>query len=125
MTDPKSKRIAERVARLRLAQLPVPIDRVRAAAAAVPYLDDKLLDGAPSCSAADFKTPRLRKCPFDLTTIDWNFSSRIDGGLDGYLWKVWFGEDGPYVLKVVSNYTTALGPCPNPFRPRVTYLFYI
>lgn len=95
--------MAEHVARLRLAQIPKPIDRARAVAAAAPYRDDRRMDGAPTCSAADFETLRLRRCPFDLATIDWKSSSRMDGRLDGYIWKVWFGEDGPYVLKVVSS----------------------
>lgn len=78
------------------------IDKARAAAAAVPFRNDQCMAGPPSCSASDFKTPRLRRCPFDLTTINWNSSSRLGGGLDGYVWKVWFGADGPYALKVVS-----------------------
>ncbi|KAH8677055.1 hypothetical protein BGZ61DRAFT_74068 [Ilyonectria robusta] len=54
----------------------------------------------PGYSAEDFETPQLRRCPFDPATIDWTYSSRIDGGLDGYIWRVWFGADSPYVLKV-------------------------
>jgi hypothetical protein len=62
-----------------------------------------LLEGEPSCFAADFKLPQLRRCPFDPATIDWNRSIPVGGGLDGYVWKVWFGQDGPYALKVVRS----------------------
>ncbi|KAM6535425.1 hypothetical protein FALCPG4_004989 [Fusarium falciforme] len=58
------------------------------------------MEGPPGCSAADFDVPRLRRCPFDLANIDWKASSRLGGGLDGYVWKVWFKGDGPFVLKV-------------------------
>ncbi|KAK1762574.1 hypothetical protein QBC33DRAFT_481372 [Phialemonium atrogriseum] len=88
------------VSRLRLAQQIKTIDRAQSEASKVPFLDNKWMDGPPSCSEADFKTPRLRQCAFDIATINWKSSACIDGGLDGYLWKVWFGEDGPYVLKV-------------------------
>ncbi|KJZ79989.1 hypothetical protein HIM_00703 [Hirsutella minnesotensis 3608] len=48
---------------------------------------------------ADFEVPRLRRCPFNPASIDWKSSTRIGGGLDGYLWKVFFEGHGPYVLK--------------------------
>lgn len=83
---------------------PLALDAAFAAATAVPFRDSRLMDNTPpSCTAADFKTPRLRKCPFVLSTIDWRASSRLDGGLDGYAWKVWFNKDRPYVLKVVRR----------------------
>ncbi|KAH8654680.1 hypothetical protein BGZ61DRAFT_203700 [Ilyonectria robusta] len=113
--------MADHVSRLRLAQLIRPIDKARSEASAVPFRDDGWMSGPPSCSAADFETPRLRRCPFDPATIDWKSSSRIDGGLDGYAWRVWFGEDGPYVLKVFwdaeppdfSHYFAAQRECQN------------
>ncbi|KAI1822676.1 hypothetical protein F4861DRAFT_540726 [Xylaria intraflava] len=63
------------------------------------FLSDDPMDGRPSCSQEDFEQPRLRKCVFDLAAIDLKRSSRMGGGLDGYLWKVWFGEQA-FVLKV-------------------------
>ncbi|KJZ70542.1 hypothetical protein HIM_10086 [Hirsutella minnesotensis 3608] len=88
------------IAALRRAQELKPISRARAASLRVPFLDDNWMHGPPSCSMADFEVPRLRRCPFNLATIDWKSSVRIGGGLDGYLWKVFFEGHGPYVLKV-------------------------
>ncbi|RYP63239.1 hypothetical protein DL771_009364 [Monosporascus sp. 5C6A] len=42
--------------------------------------------------------PRLRRCPFNLDSMVWE--ARVDGGVDGYVWKVRFGAQGPFVLKV-------------------------
>ncbi|SPO02451.1 uncharacterized protein DNG_05124 [Cephalotrichum gorgonifer] len=56
--------------------------------------------GDASCTAADFRLPRLRRSRFDAADINWERSSLVGGGRDGYVWKVWFGEDGPYALKV-------------------------
>lgn len=64
-----------------------------------PFHDDELMVGPPDCSEKAFRRPRLRRCPFDLDTIYW--ISRLDGGLDGFAWKVAFGDRGPFVLKVV------------------------
>jgi hypothetical protein len=61
------------------------------------------MDGAPCCSLEDLERPRLRQCIYDPADINWTVSFRIGGGLDGYLWKVWFGDRGPYVMKVVGN----------------------
>lgn len=65
------------------------------------FRDDSLMLGPPSLTAADFKTLRLRRCRFDLATVSWE--ARIDGELDGYVWKVRFGDEGPFILKVVST----------------------
>ena len=73
-----------------------------------PFCWDDQLEGDPSCSKTDFSCPRLRKCSFSATNIDWKRSSLIGGGRDGYVWKVWFGEDGPYALKVASQIPTCL-----------------
>ncbi|KAK3935042.1 hypothetical protein QBC46DRAFT_462308 [Diplogelasinospora grovesii] len=90
--------MADYAARRRLAQHKRP-ERVHwLEAAKVPFRDDSLMLGPPSLTAADFKTPRLRRCRFDLATVSWE--ARIDGGLDGYVWKVKFGDEGPFVLKV-------------------------
>lgn len=75
-----------------------------------PFLDDRLMnDSSPGCSLRDFQQPCLRRCPVDISTLC--FTGRInpnpdpragtaglDGGLDGYNWKVGFGETGPLVL---------------------------
>lgn len=66
----------------------------------VPFLDDKPMSGPPSCTVEDLKRPHLRRCTFDFDTIIWG--RRLGGGLDGHVWKVWFGEEGPFALKVVS-----------------------
>jgi hypothetical protein len=51
-------------------------------------------------SLSAFKTSLLHQCPFDLTTI--SSGACLGGGIDGYVWKVRFGESGPFALKVVS-----------------------
>ena len=79
-----------------------------------PFCCDDLLEGDPSCSKANFSRPQLRKCCFNATDIDWKRSSLVGGGRDGYVWKVWFGEDGPYALKVVSWAPTCLSWDPRP-----------
>ena len=58
--------------------------------------------GPPRATAADFEMPRLRRSPFDLDDMVWE--ARVDGGMDGYVWKVRFaGAEGPRVIKVVSG----------------------
>ncbi|EHK22894.1 uncharacterized protein TRIVIDRAFT_119569, partial [Trichoderma virens Gv29-8] len=64
----------------------------------VPFRADEYLIGAPSYTLDAFKIPRLRQCPFDVDSMTWE--AQIDGGLDGYVWKVKFGDQGPFVLKV-------------------------
>lgn len=66
----------------------------------VPFLDDNPMSGPPPCTSQDFELPRLRKCTFDPSTIQ--FQKKLGGGLDGYVWKVWFGDVGPFALKIVS-----------------------
>ncbi|OAA63356.1 hypothetical protein SPI_03519 [Niveomyces insectorum RCEF 264] len=72
--------------------------RWKAAAERWPFRDDALMEGPPSCTLRDLRRPRLRRCPFDPDTITW--LSRLGGGLDGYCWKVNFGDQGPFVLKL-------------------------
>lgn len=97
-----SRTTMETTATLRRAQEIKPISRKRAASLKVPFLNDSYMHGSPSCSEVVFKAPRLRRCSFNLADIDWKSSVRIGGGLDGYLWKVTFGGDAPYAIKVVS-----------------------
>lgn len=68
----------------------------------VPFCDDELMMGPPDCSLAAFKKPLLRQCPFDLATISWK-AHLGGGGVDGYVWRVKFGDGGPFALKVVSR----------------------
>ncbi|OAA63272.1 hypothetical protein SPI_03435 [Niveomyces insectorum RCEF 264] len=56
------------------------------------------MEGPPNCGAADLRKPRLRKCAFDANNISW--LERLGGGRDGYCWKVRFGDEGPFVLKM-------------------------
>lgn len=64
------------------------------------FRDDAPMVGPPSCTAADFKVPRLRRCPFDPE--DLVFEARLGGGADGCVWKVRLGQEGPFALKMVS-----------------------
>jgi hypothetical protein len=66
-----------------------------------PFLDDEYMKGPPRFRGRDFNHPRLRRCSFDPKTLV--FESRLGGGADGYVWKVKFGEEGPFALKVVSD----------------------
>ncbi|KAM3510836.1 hypothetical protein MY11210_005498 [Beauveria gryllotalpidicola] len=75
------------------------------------FLDHALMDDdkPPSCPLESLKRPRLRRCEFDvsslvitgpITPIPNLRQQRVDGGLDGYNWKIRFGNSGPFVLKV-------------------------
>ncbi|GAB1311746.1 hypothetical protein MFIFM68171_01956 [Madurella fahalii] len=78
-----------------------PTARRRADMRQWPFYDENLMVGPPACSERDFIRPLLRRCPFDLNTISW--IARLGGGLDGFAWKVMFGDQGPFVLKVVHT----------------------
>ncbi|KAM0259249.1 hypothetical protein ACHAQJ_003454 [Trichoderma viride] len=80
-----------------------PIDRIAAEhnhlrAMSTIFLNEQPMRGPPRFRRADLKDPRLRHCDFDPETIV--FESRIGGGDDGYVWKVNFGNEGPFALKV-------------------------
>jgi len=77
-------------------------EKRRLRALAVPFMSEQPMVGPPNCTAKDLQTPQLRQCTFDLDTIV--FEDRLGGGLDGYVWKVKFGDKGPYALKVVSSF---------------------
>ncbi|KAI1847035.1 hypothetical protein JX265_006770 [Neoarthrinium moseri] len=62
-----------------------------------PFRSDEPMNGPPSCTIADFMRPHLRKCTF-AETIRWE--KTLGYGLDGYVWKVWFGDKGPFALKM-------------------------
>ncbi|KAI1761019.1 hypothetical protein GGR53DRAFT_522653 [Hypoxylon sp. FL1150] len=70
-------------------------------ALSVPFLSQQSMAESLSCPAADFATPLLRECPFDLASIDWKRSHRLAGGFDGHTWKIWLhGHDCPYAIKM-------------------------
>ncbi|KZZ96623.1 hypothetical protein AAL_03852 [Moelleriella libera RCEF 2490] len=69
------------------------------------FLDDNIMQGPPGYTKANLKTPRLRRCPFNVSSIDWNRSVPLAWGFDGFVWKVWFKEDGPYALKMTWDAT--------------------
>ena len=90
-----------------------------------PFLGTSSMDGSlPGCSLEDFRQPLLRQCAFDPKTL--SFTGRInknpdprtgtglDGGLDGYNWKVRFGKSETFILKIVSRQQGFGGD--NPFR---------
>lgn len=74
----------------------------------VPFLDDILMDDSPpSCALEAFRKPRLRRCPFGIDSVKFVGDvspNSVDGGLDGYNWKIRFEKGGPtFVLKLVSR----------------------
>ncbi|KAL7938068.1 hypothetical protein V8C35DRAFT_276466 [Trichoderma chlorosporum] len=80
-----------------------PIDRYAAESRrlrtmSTPFLNDEYMDGPPRFRSRDLKNPRLRRCSFDPETLI--FEDRVGGGADGYVWKVKFGDKGPFVLKI-------------------------
>ncbi|KAM3427565.1 hypothetical protein MY4824_009355 [Beauveria thailandica] len=75
------------------------------------FLDENLMDyeNEPECTLQALKRPRLRRCAFDTSTMVFvgpinrqpRRGAEQDGGLDGYNWKVRFGNDPRlFVLKV-------------------------
>lgn len=66
----------------------------------VPFLDVSPMIGPPSCTEQAFEESLLRHCVLDPSTLVWE--KRLGGGLDGYVWKVRFGNKGPFALKLVS-----------------------
>ena len=91
-----------------------------------PFLDDSPMDSTPlACSRERFRRPLLRRCPFDLSSVifagcvnskpkDLQAPALLDGGLDGFNWKIRLKHGGPFfVLKVVSTFLTLfLDPFP-------------
>lgn len=85
----------------------------------LPFRDDTVMRGPAKCSKEDFRQPLLRRCCLDQDDI--HFMERIDGGFDGYVWKVKTDQEGPFALKIASisrhtvparqltNYTAVLG----------------
>ncbi|KAL7796523.1 hypothetical protein V8C37DRAFT_372050 [Trichoderma ceciliae] len=73
-------------------------ERYRLRTMSKPFLNEEPMEGPPRYRGIDFKNPRLRRSTFDPKTIV--FESRLGGGADGYVWKVRFGDGGPFALKV-------------------------
>lgn len=84
------------------------------------FLDNNLMDGAsPGRSLLHFQRPHLRRCPYDLSSATFigrvnsnhkhfRSTAELDGGLDGYNWKIRFGKGGPaFVLKLVRLLPTS------------------
>lgn len=78
------------------------------------FLDNNPMGGAsPGCSLLQFQRPHLRRCPYDLSSVTFvgrvnsthkhfRSTAELDGGLDGYNWKIRFEKGGPaFVLKLV------------------------
>ncbi|KAJ9145196.1 hypothetical protein NKR19_g6157 [Coniochaeta hoffmannii] len=53
-----------------------------------------------SWKVADFREPRLRRCNLDLDSVDWEHANVVGAGMDGFVWRVYFGDKGPYALKL-------------------------
>ena len=81
-----------------------------------PFLDDTILDSTkpPSCKATDFQRPLLRRSKFGIDSVifaghinpnpDSTTPRQLDGGLNGYNWKVQLEKGGPdFVLKLVGH----------------------
>ncbi|KAH6613557.1 hypothetical protein B0J18DRAFT_447188 [Chaetomium sp. MPI-SDFR-AT-0129] len=66
------------------------------------FRDDAPMVGPPGCTAAHFKVPRLRRCPFDPE--DPVFETRLGGGADGCVWKVRLGKERPFALKMFWDF---------------------
>ncbi|EJT79557.1 hypothetical protein GGTG_04642 [Gaeumannomyces tritici R3-111a-1] len=62
------------------------------------FYTDTPMTGPPSYSWKDLRHPMLRKATLDLKDIRW--LEHLGGGQDGYCWKVAFGDQGPFVLKM-------------------------
>ncbi|KAL8296302.1 hypothetical protein RB597_005648 [Gaeumannomyces tritici] len=64
----------------------------------IPFHTDEPMSGPARYSWADLRKPLLRKCPLELKDIRW--LEHLGGGYDGYCWKVAFGNQGPFVVKL-------------------------
>ncbi|KAI0902734.1 hypothetical protein F4823DRAFT_621036 [Ustulina deusta] len=65
-----------------------------------PFRSNEPMQGPPSRTAEDFKQPLLRKCTFSLDTVEWGSAEWLGDGYNGSVWKVAFGNSGPFALKV-------------------------
>ncbi|OAA68467.1 hypothetical protein SPI_00662 [Niveomyces insectorum RCEF 264] len=67
-----------------------------------PCMTDELMDVAtsPRVTIKNLARPRLRRCPFDIDTIDWQRARLLGAGTDGCVYRVHFGDQGPFALKL-------------------------
>ncbi|KAL1889014.1 hypothetical protein Sste5346_009194 [Sporothrix stenoceras] len=67
-------------------------------------MSDELMDvnatTSPPVTVRNFAMPRLRRCPFDIDTIDWRRARKLGAGADGCVYRVYFGDRGPFALKL-------------------------
>ncbi|KLU91024.1 hypothetical protein MAPG_09549 [Magnaporthiopsis poae ATCC 64411] len=63
-----------------------------------PFHTDEPMIGPPNYAFDSLRRPRLRKSLFEIEDIRW--LQHLGGGIDGYCWKVAFGDKGPYVVKM-------------------------
>lgn len=77
-------------------------ERRRLKAMSKPFINDEFMEGRPRFRGSDYRQPRLRRSTFDPKTLV--FESRLGGGDDGFVWKVRFDNEGPFAMKVVSDY---------------------
>ncbi|OAA62615.1 Six-bladed beta-propeller, TolB-like protein [Niveomyces insectorum RCEF 264] len=75
-------------------------DRERVKLQSIPFLSNEPLAGPAGCKEFDFRRPRLRRCPFDINTINWKDATVLGYGMDGWVWRVRFGDGGPFALKL-------------------------
>lgn len=66
----------------------------------MPFLDDEVMAGPPNLDHAAFLTPKLRRSAFDPVSLV--VEKQLGGGADGFVWRVRFGDEGPFALKVVG-----------------------
>lgn len=75
-------------------------------------MSDELMDvdavTSPPVTVRNLAVPRLRKCPFDIDTIDWRRARKLGQGADGCVYRVCFGDRGPFALKLVCFYFSSL-----------------
>ncbi|KAK0640839.1 hypothetical protein B0T16DRAFT_430841 [Cercophora newfieldiana] len=77
------------------------------------FLSNNTMDGSyPGCSLAQFQRPLLLQCPYNISSVTftgrvnstpkpYRSTAELDGGLDGYNWKICLEKGGPtLVLKL-------------------------
>ncbi|KIH91213.1 hypothetical protein SPBR_01760 [Sporothrix brasiliensis 5110] len=67
-----------------------------------PCMSDELMDASttPRAIIRNLMVPRLRKCPFDIDSVDWQRARLLGAGVDGCVYRVHFGDQGPFALKL-------------------------
>ncbi|KIH88427.1 hypothetical protein SPBR_07362 [Sporothrix brasiliensis 5110] len=67
-----------------------------------PCMTDELMDAttSPRVTIKNLAQPRLRRCPLNIDTIDWRRARLLGAGTDGCVYRVHFGDQGPFALKL-------------------------